>query len=248
MITVKPKTDPVIPSGRLVMWLKADSITDVADGEPVAKWDDTSANMLFSAQAEAAKRPVWIRNAIGGKPAVRFDGEDDSLMVDYCRGLLYSYYNSTLFAVVRTDKGGSIISHGHTNMAVSAHNDGTLLYASAYAEFPSGEHQWPAVQSTKTSAVPLGAANVLTMRRTSPDSSGTALFINGLRDDNGTAIGYHPMNSANGFIGAGYTGKRNFWQGDIAEIILYGRDLSDEELNSVESYLEAKYRIRRRSP
>ncbi len=243
VITVQPKTDPVIPRDRLVMWLKADAITNVGDGETVAKWDDASPNRLFSDQTESAKRPVWISNGINGKPAVRFDGENDALMVDYCRGLLYSYYNSTLLAVVRTDKGGSIISHGHTNMAVSTHNQGSLSYASSYQNFLSGEYLWPGVRTTKLGAVPLGDPTVLCMRRTNPETNGTALFINGTRDDDGAALGYHPMNSANGFVGAGYVGKRNFWQGDIAEIILYGRDLSDKELKSVESYLERKYRV-----
>ena len=244
VITVKPETDSDIPARTLVMWLKADAITDVADGGPVAKWNDAAPNHLFSNQTEPAQQPVWVKSAIGGKPAVRFDGEDDSLMVDYCRGLLYSYYNSTLFAVVRSEKGGAVISHGHTNMSVSPHAKGTLSYSSAYQTFPSGEHLWPGVVSTKSGTVPLGRPAVLTMRRTSPEKGGTALFVNGRRDDNGTAIGYHPMNSTNGFVGAGYRGKRNFWQGDIAEIILYGRALSGAEQNAVTTYLARKYKIK----
>ncbi|HJN09862.1 MAG TPA: hypothetical protein QF564_14345 [Pirellulaceae bacterium] len=243
VITVKPETDPVIPDKTLVMWLKADAITDVADGGPVSKWNDASPNQLFSAQSEPDLQPVWVKSAIGGQPALRFDGEDDSLMVDYCRGLLYTYYNSTLFAVVRSETGGAIISHGHTNMSVSSHNNGSLSYSSAYETFPSGEHVWPGVLSTKPGAVPLGQPAVLAMRHTGPDAGGTALFVNGLRDDNRTAIGYHPMNATNGFIGAGYQGKRNFWQGDIAEIILYGRALSDAEQNAVQTYLAQKYSI-----
>ena len=52
------------------------------------------------------------------------------------------------------------------------------------------------------------------------------------------------MNATNGFVGAGYLGKRNFWKGDIAEIILYGRALSDTEQLTVQSYLSRKYSIR----
>jgi hypothetical protein len=157
--------------------------------------------------------------------------------------LLYSYYNSTLFAVIRTEEGGAVISHGHTNLSVSPHNNGSVAYSSAYETFPSGEHVWPGALSTKPSAVPLGKPAILTMRRTSPDRGGTALLVNGLRDDNGTAIGYHPMNATNGFLGAGYLGKRNFWQGDIAELILYGRALTDAEQLAVQTYLSTKYRI-----
>lgn len=51
------------------------------------------------------------------------------------------------------------------------------------------------------------------------------------------------MNATNGFVGAGYQGKRNFWHGDIAEIILYGRALSDAEQDAVATYLARKYDI-----
>jgi len=164
-------------------------------------------------------------------------------MVDYCRGLLYTYYNSTLFAVVRSDEGGAIISHGHTNLSVSPHNAGSLSYASAYETFPSGEHAWPGLRSTNAGAVPLGQSTLVSMRRRNPEAGGTALFVNGTRDDNGMAMAYHPMNATNGFIGAGYNGQRNFWQGDIAEIILYGRALSDAEQQDVKNYLTQKYEL-----
>lgn len=243
IVTVKPKTDPVIPKKSLVMWLKGDAITEIGDGNKVAKWNDASPNQLFATQTETEHRPNWIKSAIAGKPAVRFDGQNDVLKVDYCRGLLYSYSNSTLFAVVRSEKGGAIISHGHTNLAVSPHNKGSLSYSSAYQTFPLGQHVWPGVLSTKPSAVPLGHSAILAMRRKSPEAGGTALFVNGVRDDNGAAMGYHPMNATNGYIGAGYRGLRNFFQGDVAEVILYGRELSDPEQSAVELYLSKKYSI-----
>lgn len=88
---VQPETDPVIPQGSLVMCLKADAIPDVVDHDPVVNWPGAPPNRLISTQAEPARRPLWIRNTIEGQPAIRFDGVDDALMVDCCRGLLYSY-------------------------------------------------------------------------------------------------------------------------------------------------------------
>lgn len=75
------------------------------------------------------------------------------------------------------------------------------------------------------------------MKRSAPDAGGTALFVNGARDDNGTPMAYHSMNATDGFIGAGYRGMRHFWEGDIAEIILYGRALSADEQQAVQNYL-----------
>ena len=242
-VTVLPKVDPLIPQKSLVMWLKADAITGLKDGDPVGRWNDASPSKLFSSQQELDKRPAWIRDGIGGQPAVRFDGKNDALIVDQCPGLLYSYYNSTLLAVVRTKQGGAIISHGHTNLAVSTSNKGSLSYSSSHQDFTSGKYEWPGILSTRLAAVPLNRSVILAMRRTSPKPRGTELLINGVRDDNGAAIAYHPMNSTNGYVGVGYLGKRNFWDGDIAELILYGRDLSAEELASVHKYLQRKYKV-----
>jgi hypothetical protein len=243
VVHVQPKTDPVIPPDRLVMWLKADAITAVGDGDRVAKWDDASPSGLFSFQEEPTKQPLWIRQAINGMPALRFDGKDDLLVVDYCSGLLYSYANSTLIAVVRTQDGGAIISHGHTNMAVNSTRAGSLFYSSSFRDFPSDQQIWPVVGTTAEAAVPLGQANILTMRRSHPDAGGTALLVNGKRDDDQTPMKYHPMSGDNGYVGAAYPGTRNFWNGEIAEIILYGKALSDQELDSVQRYLQRKYKI-----
>lgn len=244
LIKVKPRVAPVPTRDGLVMWLKADAIRGVSDGGKVAKWDDSSPSRLFSQQQDAAKQPVWVERGIGGQPAVRFDGKDDALMVDHCRGLLYAYGNSTLFAVARTDKGGAIISHGHTNLAVAdGKGAGRLTYSSSYHDYGADEHIWPSVRSTKSGSVPYGKPTLLAMRRSSPNKGGTELSINGKRDDDGAPIAYHTMNSANGYIGAGYLGKRNYWKGEIAEIILYGRDLTDTERKAVEGYLQRKYQL-----
>jgi len=243
-VSVLPAMDPPLPQNTLVMWLKADSITQLEDDSPVSRWNDSSPNNFFASQEKMSLQPRWIAQAIGGRPAVRFDGEDDTLMVDYCKGLLYAYYNSTLFAVVQTKKGGCVVSHGHTNMSVSSHDRGTLSYSSAYQQWPSGDHVWPGVRSRQPGAVSLGQPSLIAMRRSSDKKRGVALFSNGQRVDDGVAIGYHTMNASNAHLGAGYRGKRNFWQGDIAELILYGRDLTDEEFQSVQKYLRNKYNLR----
>lgn len=240
-VTVPSPHKSIIPQKQLVMWLKADAVTGIADGNPLERWNDSSPSQLFSTQADPARQPVWLKNAINGQPSVRFDGVDDCLMVDHCPGLLYSYFNSTLFAVVRRKEGGAIISHGHTNLTVSPHNDGTLSYSTAYQNFETGEYVWPGIRSRQSAAVPAGRPCLLAMRRGSNQKGGTALFVNGHRDDDQVAIDYHLMNSANGFVGAGYRGQRQYWSGEIAEVVLYGRALDDAEKQQVEAYLTTKY-------
>jgi hypothetical protein len=57
----------------LQLWFRSDSITGLSDGAAVATWSDESGNGKHATQATAAKRPVWKRNILNRRPAVRFD-------------------------------------------------------------------------------------------------------------------------------------------------------------------------------
>jgi hypothetical protein len=59
-ITVHPQTDPVPSPEGLVMWLKADSLTSLADGSPVTKWSDSSGNGMDTEQPAAGRQPVYV--------------------------------------------------------------------------------------------------------------------------------------------------------------------------------------------
>ena len=62
----------------LALWLRADA---GIEGTQVAAWNDVlSGNGAAAAQSESARRPQWDATGLGGRPAVRFDGEDDALV------------------------------------------------------------------------------------------------------------------------------------------------------------------------
>jgi hypothetical protein len=71
--------------GQPSVWLRADAIA-LADGAPVARWDDASGFGNHALQATANRRPSLRLDAVGGRPAVLFgdaDGTFDFLdMVD----------------------------------------------------------------------------------------------------------------------------------------------------------------------
>ena len=63
-----------------ILLLEADSIGGVADGGAIATWPDTSINGNNATQSAAGSKPLW--RATGGpnsKPAVEFDGSNDSM-------------------------------------------------------------------------------------------------------------------------------------------------------------------------
>ncbi len=63
----------------LMMWLQADGITGLNDGDPVASWPDISGSCNSAAQTNSSKQPVYRTNQVNGLPAVVFDATDDGM-------------------------------------------------------------------------------------------------------------------------------------------------------------------------
>jgi len=63
--------------GIMQAWYRADIITALADGDPVASWVDSTANARTLAQGAADYRPAYKVSIQNGRPAIRFDGQND---------------------------------------------------------------------------------------------------------------------------------------------------------------------------
>ncbi len=104
----------------LQLWLAADAIPGLSDGQPVASWPDGSGLGRHAAQATAAKRPTYRVNIQNGRPGVQFDGIDDGLRV---ASLPLGTF--ALFLVFRlSGTAGIIVEHS----ADAGANDGHYLY------------------------------------------------------------------------------------------------------------------------
>ena len=56
----------------LTLWLKADSIVGLNDGDAVSTWSDSSGNGNDGTQAVGANRPTYQTNEVNNLPAVQF--------------------------------------------------------------------------------------------------------------------------------------------------------------------------------
>lgn len=52
------------------VWIKADQITGLSDGDPVSQWDDVSENGIFHFTSSGANRPTYNTNVQNGLPGV----------------------------------------------------------------------------------------------------------------------------------------------------------------------------------
>src|SRR5690242_5651682 len=74
----KKETAAGPPSQGRELWLRADSGVTADSSGKVSAWDGAP---LKATAPKPEQQPALVQNAIGGKPAVHFDGKDNMLVV-----------------------------------------------------------------------------------------------------------------------------------------------------------------------
>lgn len=213
---------PMSLSG-MAAWFKADALTGLVDGDPVATWADQSGNARDLSQATSSKRPTYKTSIIGGKPVVRGDGVDDFLQSASFTNL---GANVTIFVVgkmVALSGANTNICDGRTGgrATIVNVNGGFGVFGDGCGFFSSGKtisttaHVLSVAFGTTTAPFMDGSAG------TTASNGGGLAGVTVLGDNNGGTVS-------------------NF---DMAEYIAYGRQLSSTERRQVEAYLGTKYAI-----
>lgn len=230
----------------LKLWLKADGVlwqdsarttrALLADA-PVGCWDDASGTGNHVTQGTAAKRPLLKLGAAGGRPAVRFDGSNDTLSSTTASGCDSQAF--TQFAVVKKLATGSTDILG-TGSTAGAGN--TEWY------FAAEKHRLD-VENTSTlvaanTAIGLTDYRVVAIVSDPTLGSGWATLATAITDGfiDGTDTTPRTFNAgANVWVGSERDAAQWF-NGDIAEILRFNRALTPTETNQVGAYLAARYR------
>lgn len=196
----------------LVLWLEADVLTGLVDGDPVATWPDRSGGGLDAAQAVGGNRPAYRTGVIGGLPVVRFDGVNDFLLTPSIAGTV-----GTVVAVLDTVSGGSAVAgfSGINRRLVTFYPTAATIYAGDGNEF-FGTAFTTYVGGVATSAAPAGAFAVSQVATGSPPTAGAAL-------------------------GIGFDNSIGYWAGDLALWLLYGSALGATDRQAVEAWALTRY-------
>lgn len=198
----------------LVLWLRADAVPDVADGDPVARWPDRSGQCHDATQPEAARRPVWRATAAHGRPALEFDAADDGMATAADPGA-----ESTLVVVYASRAGasGKALSGGY----------GLFMgpYVGRYRNYTGAYGNGPKVEA--------GRWVVQTLRQTGGRAE---LWIDGTPEATAKKTA-DPGPLILGRQGA-YSDELD---GSVAEVLAYDRALSDAELAAIQAALVEAY-------
>ena len=214
------------------LWLDADSI-DAADGDAVGAWPDRSALGWIASQGNAALRPTF-RVDVGGRSVVNFDGLDDHLIINGT--VVAGSANRTVIAVTRPDviENNSIIDLGDGTVDGSAF----MLTPELALRIDGGNRFWQ-------TSLPTQQQSIAVVTSTGSTTAALSAWINGVALSelltSPSSINTQGAATVGGFT-AVPTGYHSF-AGDISEIVVYNRALTESERASVEQYLAAKYNI-----
>jgi hypothetical protein len=248
---VAPVTPDMVSGLRL--WLSADAIQlsdpgqtrSVGADQYVVRWRDRVIGGLMAVQEIEGRQPRWLPNVINGLPAVRFDGQDDQLRL----GGRLATNSFCLWVVCRprvahqnddegwTGVGGVAGQHylfgaqhgGDTGAGVglSAGTNGVSVYEHGSSYMPAvlvhdqpSPSGWYIVAVNYEARTPVLDVNGLVARRggVSPRAEVTA-----------------PVEIGSGSYGA--------FNGEVAEILLYDRGLTELERRGLASYLAGRYAL-----
>lgn len=211
----------------LILWLPADAITGLSDGDPIAVWEDQSGLGNDAFEATVGEQPYYRTNRLNGLPIVDFT-VPGSIILDIPINLLHPY---TIFYVAQQDPGTGAANHriiqststnwlmgpyggfwqwytgtGFAPAGPVAPNTGWIIH-SVRADTPSGTHF---VWDLETATAPFSGtyASPLAVGQLNLGNLGTA---------------YEPANS------------------EIAEVIIYNVELSDADRDAVVDYLRVKW-------
>ncbi|MBI4659123.1 MAG: hypothetical protein HY735_09800 [Verrucomicrobia bacterium] len=236
MVAVNPAAGGAPTYTGLAMWLKADAGLTM-NGSTVSQWGDQSGQDRNASQAAAASQPALVTTD-QGTPGLRFDGVNDfltfNLPVNGLEGM-------TLFLVSnnRADKTGT----GPNNAALFWNETaswGTIYLApfQSRVNFRFGTKQ---TGNQPTFARPASIGTDYSVTVALKDGTTDALFVNG-ESVWSDAFRATPIAGCRevGNIARGYN-DNTYFPGDILEVLIYTRALTDAERQAVEQYLQKKY-------
>jgi len=225
--TAAAASDAPVTDG-LVMHLDAADI-NASDGDSVSNWPDISGNGNDATQSKNRAVPTYDSSGVNGSPAVEFDGRHDWLDL-----------NDSM-----TDVGSLTVFAVGTFRDVSRSQDQYLLAGQANGN-PNrcriANYDWNDSWNTR-----VGDSGDITY-----GSQDTNAHLWTVRSDVQTWLDGGEWGSAsngatgtpNGFnLGSYEEGSGSHFQGWIAEVLVYNRELSDSEVSSVNDYLLNEYGI-----
>jgi len=227
-----PDGTPDPNDASLRLWIAADAGV-TAPGSQVSTWADQSANHHDFQQTSATHQPTHVASVAGlnGQPAIRFDGTS-AYMVGPAN--VYSGIQSTTFIVAQVKDPSPL---GYRYLCDTGGTRHEVFYMKPATTYGFGFNAGAGGRIYNPNVAPFDDRYVLLSMLA--DSANSFIEVDGTGRTTGT-IGGGP-NTSPFALGTRTLATDNFFNGDMAEILIYNRPLSRDEQDDVGTYLEAKY-------
>jgi alpha-tubulin suppressor-like RCC1 family protein len=228
----------LIPGLRL--HLKADEDVSLDGSGKVTSWMSQESSGIAATQTNATHRPLLVANAMNGNPVLRFNGSNNYMTLPY---FMSDMTEGEMFVVMRS-------VHPNTNNCLFSY-----FTSGADTRIPYGATQ---VRDG------FGAGTAFAFSRDGGDVTAPLIYNSSVAGGswrsrlNGRLlyVAASSVNFANAqfqpLIGAdrsgSYYGFANWFNGDLAEVLIYQRALSDTERDAVGAYLKNKYNVAINAP
>ena len=232
MSTIISHHSSSVPTSTPILWLRADKGV-ILSGSTVSSWLDQSGNGYNASQSNASYQPLYVPNALNGKPVLRFDGANRFLLISNSAIPIDKH---TIFIVFKTYNTSSQSIFG-------------IWYSKPGWNFvlSSGVYTYIIDKSSAyiTGTAPtIGANNLFSLTF---DGSNVKSYNSGSLIQNDSSIYSSVYSNTSDALAIGIAtngvSTADPFNGDIAEIVIYNTALSDAERITVENYLKNKYAL-----
>ena len=235
--SAQPRTAPEegLPDSDLVLWLDASQDVEATDAGTVLKWSDRSGR---GHHAHAQGDPLLIRDGLNGQPVIRLDGNHDWFSL---AGQVVNDSRHSIVAMVNDTS-----QNGHRNLIGNWDGPNGNSASSVFLG-TTGEGS-RSVRFTDDFTGSPGAMELLDpheffLLTSIADAQNARVFQNAtLIGEKGAAIAARKLDTA-WTVGRQGTFDGEYWDGDVAEILVFDAALNDTDRLRVWWYLARKYNL-----
>ena len=223
----------------LIAWWDASSLVTLS-GSSVVSWEDKIGGRIVS-QGNSIERPNFVSSAINSNPAIEFDGINDNLQESDS----IKFDNAISFIVICEPQSNasemrSVGFEGQTR-------DYLFIPFRFYSDLTTGFYSRHSGNDESNNPSGNWAVNTVYMfTGISVEGTSTDHFRNKTKSVTVTPIGSNYTIGRTGVdvysIGSNRYGNNQFFDGYIAEVLIYNKKLSDSEINQLfDDYFNPKY-------
>ncbi|HEY8091991.1 MAG TPA: hypothetical protein VIF09_29215 [Polyangiaceae bacterium] len=229
----------------LVLWLEADTLT-LASGSPVALWHDQSSAGNDAKQPVSSYQPTLEAAAVGGRPALSFDGRQSFLTVADSVSLQWGTGDYTFLIVGQFSDSGVPNQMLYQKVSGGPPYDGPALFVNSDKPAPGSHATSQISQDFYVTSLTAGFANAPHLFASRRAGTSLEVRIDGVvnaEQVTSTDVSNPGQAAMIGQNGYNPRAGNEALAGLIAAVVAAGGPIADHDLQALECYLMSKYGV-----